>query len=101
ATGAGLACAHHTHLPLYGGGIADLRACLGAVTLTLTTGALRIASDKHWATDVLTGHLIGFSVGYVLPSLLYYRAFSATPEEENAQPLSQPLRPQLMYSGEF
>lgn len=102
ATGAGLTCAHHTHLQLYGSSIADLAACLGSLAVTLTTGTLRIASDRHWATDVATGHLLGFSVGYLLPTLLYYRSFEATPDDnESTQPLSQPMRPQLVYGTSF
>jgi membrane-associated phospholipid phosphatase len=97
ATGAGLTCSHHTHLPLYGGGVADLAGCLVAVTGTLTTGVLRIAADRHWATDVMTGHIIGFGVGYLLPTLLYYKSFEATPDE-STQALAQP---QLRYSGTF
>ena len=73
ATAAGLTCAHHAWLPLYGGGAADGAACGFAVTLTTTTGVLRIASDNHWASDVLTGHVVGFSTGLLIPWLLYYR----------------------------
>lgn len=98
ATSAGLVCAHHTHLPLYGGGIADLSACLVAITGTLVTGTLRIASDKHWATDVMTGHVIGFASGYLLPALVYYRSFLYEPEESTQGALAQP---QIVYSGTF
>ena len=98
ATSAGLVCAHHTHLPLYGGGVADLSACLAAITGTLVTGTLRIASDKHWATDVMTGHLIGFASGYLLPALVYYRSFLYEPEESTQGALAQP---QVVYSGTF
>jgi membrane-associated phospholipid phosphatase len=105
ATGAGLTCSHHTHLPLYGGGAGDLTACLGALAMTLTTGALRIASDRHWATDVVTGHLLGYAAGYLLPTLFYYRGFQSSPSETN-QPLTAasslpPARPQLVYAGAF
>jgi membrane-associated phospholipid phosphatase len=73
ATSAGLACAHHTNVPIYGDPVADVVACAGTGLLALSVGALRIASDAHWATDVITGQLIGFSIGYLLPTLLYYR----------------------------
>lgn len=72
AVGAGLLCAHHTHLPLYGGGMIDAATCGLGIALTLATGMLRIASDNHWATDVTTGHLVGFASGYLVPTLLYY-----------------------------
>jgi membrane-associated phospholipid phosphatase len=82
ATSAGLICAHHTHLPLYGGGAADTGACLVAIGFTTATGALRIASDNHWATDVLVGHVSGYLAGYLLPTLLYYRKPRTSPVPE-------------------
>src|SRR5208337_565619 len=41
-TMAGLTCAHHQHLPLYGGGFADLAPCLFMMTAAATTGMLRL-----------------------------------------------------------
>jgi membrane-associated phospholipid phosphatase len=73
ATMAGLTCAHHQHLPLYGGGtIAEAAPCVFMITASLTTGVTRIIADRHWATDVVTGAAIGALSGYVLPSLLHY-----------------------------
>lgn len=86
ATGAGLICAHHTHLPLYGSSVADGLACGGAWALAIAAGALRMAADRHWATDVLTGHIVGFAAGYLLPTLMYYGSFrrkSSTDQVEN------------------
>ena len=91
ATGAGLLCAHHTHMPLYDGRILDLGACALGIGMTLLTGAMRISSDKHWATDVLTGHLVGFSSGYLVPTLLYYR------DEE--EPADTVLLPRISPDG--
>lgn len=73
ATGAGLICAHHTHLELYQNKLLDAGACATAAIGTALTGALRIASDNHWASDVIVGHAAGFLSGYLLPTLLYYR----------------------------
>jgi len=72
STMAGLTCAHHQHLPLYGGGFADLAPCLVMIGAATATGILRIVYDEHWSTDVLTGAIIGTASGYVLPSLLHY-----------------------------
>ena len=73
ATGAGLVCAHHMNLDLYGSPALDLGACLLAVTASLAAGGLRVASDLHWASDVGVGHLVGFASGYLIPTLVYYR----------------------------
>lgn len=73
-TGAGLMCAHHQHLPLYGGGAPDLLACVTALTAATGAGAARIMADKHYATDVLLGMGVGLFGGYGLPMLLHYGA---------------------------
>ena len=72
ATMAGLTCAHHQHLPLYGGGLADLAPCLFMIGVSATTGVARVVADRHWGTDVLVGWGLGGVSGYVLPSLLHY-----------------------------
>jgi membrane-associated phospholipid phosphatase len=71
--GAGLACAHHASLPLYGGGAADAVACGVAMTAATTTGVLRVVADKHWASDVLAGAGLGLATGLGLPLLFHYR----------------------------
>jgi membrane-associated phospholipid phosphatase len=104
ATSAGLVCAHHTHVPLYGGGWADPAACLGALFGTIATGTLRIASDRHWASDVFVGHVLGLASGFVLPSLLYYRGFSRRPSEHREPTDSAPSaapQPQFFYADVF
>jgi hypothetical protein len=69
---AGLTCAHHTNLPLYGGGAPDIAACAIALTAAGTVGTLRVMSDDHYATDVVLGSAIGLFGGYGLPMLLHY-----------------------------
>jgi membrane-associated phospholipid phosphatase len=85
ATGAGLVCAHHTQLSLCGNRALDTATCVTAVLGTAVTGAMRIASDNHWASDVIVGHLAGYLSGYLLPTLLYYKEFRITPEKEHEQ----------------
>jgi len=68
---AGLTCAHHQHLPLYG-------ALRGSRALPVHDRGLR--AHRHRAhrgrpalrTDVLTGWSVGAIYGYVVPSLLHY-----------------------------
>jgi hypothetical protein len=70
--GAGVTCAHHTNLPLYGGGAPDIAACAIALTAAGTVGILRVMSDDHYATDVMLGAALGLFGGYGLPMLLHY-----------------------------
>lgn len=90
STFAGLTCAHHQKLALYGSFAADLSACLGSVGLALGTGFLRVASDDHWWSDVLMGQLVGFSAGYLLTWAHYY-AGTAPPENSAQLPVVVPL----------
>jgi membrane-associated phospholipid phosphatase len=70
--GAGLTCAHHQYLPIYGSRIGDAAACGANIALAGASGALRLISDRHWLSDVLIGAVFGFAVGYGLPVLLHY-----------------------------
>jgi membrane-associated phospholipid phosphatase len=76
-TSAGLICAHHGNLPLYGGGWADRTACWLALALSAGAGMLRVASDNHYTGDVLLGTGAGLASGYLLPSWLHYRGTTA------------------------
>jgi membrane-associated phospholipid phosphatase len=75
-TAAGLTCAHHAYLPLYGGAAGDVTACAAALGLAGFIGYSRLAGDMHYASDVLTGSVIGFVSGFGLPWLLHYRSGS-------------------------
>jgi hypothetical protein len=41
------------------------------VILTLSTGYLRLAADKHYLSDVVTGTIIGSTVGFFVPYLFH------------------------------
>ena len=41
------------------------------VPMATATAVLRLAADKHWATDVLTGLVLGAAVGVGVPLLLH------------------------------
>ncbi len=71
-TAAGLSCAHHAHIALYGGGPADVFACGGTIALASATAAFRVMGDRHYVSDVLVGAAIGFGTGFALPMLLHY-----------------------------
>ena len=78
-TGAGLTCLHHTVMPLFDDEAADATACVGAITVASVAGLLRVMSDFEYLSDVLTGAVIGFLSGYVLPWQLHYQG-GARPE---------------------
>jgi membrane-associated phospholipid phosphatase len=70
--GAGLVCAHHENLPLYGGRAPDRLACYSALAAATAVGLARVASDKHYVTDVIFGAAVGLGAGYLMPSWLRY-----------------------------
>jgi membrane-associated phospholipid phosphatase len=72
ATGAGLVCANHTRIPLWGNPVADGMACGVAVSNALLTATTRVVADRHYASDVLVGLGMGFGIGYGVPVLLHY-----------------------------
>ena len=97
-TAAGLSCAHHLHVPLYGDRTADILACAGTITLAAVTGTLRVVGDRHYATDVLVGAMLGFAIGYGMPTLLHYgKVQDELPAGTAMQPLGQvlPLGPSI------
>jgi membrane-associated phospholipid phosphatase len=111
-TAAGLVCAHHQHLPLYGGGAPDIAICVVAGAAAVAQGALRMMTDDHYSTDVLVGASVGVFSGYVLPQLLHYGFGSGKPEsatslwptftsEASGVPITAILTPQLAanYAG--
>jgi hypothetical protein len=72
-TGAGLVCAHHMNMPLYGNAIGDGFTCV--MSLGVATGAamMRVAADKHYASDIIAGAALGMASGWVLPNVLHYQ----------------------------
>jgi membrane-associated phospholipid phosphatase len=68
------------------GTVSDLRGYRSApwvwgagMTLAATVGYLRIAADKHYLTDVLTGAALGTAAGIALPRLLHGRKDEGDP----------------------
>jgi membrane-associated phospholipid phosphatase len=72
AVSAGVVCANHRAMPLWGHPVADAGACALATTSAVAGGVSRLASDRHYATDVVAGFGMGFGVGYAVPTLLHY-----------------------------
>ena len=70
--GAALVCRNHQELELFDGSTLDSATCASAISVAVATSYFRIAADRHYATDVSMGALVGFSVGYFLPTLLHH-----------------------------
>lgn len=104
AVGAGLTCAHHAYVPLYGGGAPDVLACVGMTAVALTTGGMRVISDRHWASDAITGFLVGYGIGLGIPIGLHY-AQTIPGGGEHTQTSAIPLPPsppaQFSWGGHF
>jgi hypothetical protein len=72
ATGAGLMCANHTRIALYGSPALDIGSCVLMSVNALVTATSRVVADRHYATDVIVGTGFGFAFGYAVPVLLHY-----------------------------
>jgi membrane-associated phospholipid phosphatase len=70
---AGVICTHQREHQWYGRGWGAL-VCSLALTSAGTVGYLRIVSDNHYATDVLTGAAVGLGAGMLMPRWLHYGA---------------------------
>ncbi|MBI3203842.1 MAG: phosphatase PAP2 family protein [Myxococcales bacterium] len=70
---ASVSCLHHTYLPLYGGGAAEVASCAAGYALAGATSALRVVGDMHYASDVAVGAAWGTLAGLGVPWLLHYR----------------------------
>src|SRR5262249_22614926 len=60
---------------------------VAGIGLGVTTGYLRMAADRHFFTDVLTGAVVGSAIGFAVPSLLH-KGDAAGPDARGAGVLS-------------
>ena len=68
AAGAGLSCSFAIERNAWGSSTtARAVPCVVGGALAVTTGLLRVSSDRHWGTDVLAGFVTGALVGYLDP----------------------------------
>jgi hypothetical protein len=81
--GAGLSCAHHTNLRLYGGP-GDAVACVTALGVAISSGVARVVNDRHWTSDIALAATLGVVSGYALPVVLHYGAHPGTPRSRGA-----------------
>jgi hypothetical protein len=71
---AGAVCANHVFMPLWGHPVADAVACGLASSAAIATAATRLVGDRHYFSDVFVGSVVGFGIGFAVPTLLHYRA---------------------------
>ena len=65
AAGAGLSCSYAFNRDAWGSSrTAKVAPCALGIVAAFATGALRVAADKHWTSDVLMGFAVGAVVGY-------------------------------------
>jgi membrane-associated phospholipid phosphatase len=69
-TGAALICTHHFRTNLLGAPW-DALSCAGGYTVAAATATFRVVSDVHYASDIITGALLGTLIGYGVPLLHY------------------------------
>ncbi|MCA9595002.1 MAG: phosphatase PAP2 family protein [Myxococcales bacterium] len=81
-TGAGLGCAHHLNLDIYGS-VADPLTCALGLGVATWVGTSRIVSSRHYLSDVLSGAALGLGSGWLMPTLLHYRTPLPTPTESS------------------
>lgn len=72
ATAAGLVCANHSRISLYGAAWADAAICGLSAINAVVTATTRVVADRHYASDVIVGAGLGFGIGYAIPVLLHY-----------------------------
>ncbi len=65
AAGAGISCRFALERQAFGPSpTARIAPCALGIAAALTAGTLRIASDRHWGSDVLVGFGVGALIGY-------------------------------------
>jgi membrane-associated phospholipid phosphatase len=74
---AGVTCAHHTNLPIYGHPGADAAACISALALATGVAVGRLPADRHYFTDTLAGAGLGLLIGWLAPVLVHYHPWSS------------------------
>ncbi|AKF10913.1 PAP2 family protein [Sandaracinus amylolyticus] len=70
-TSAALMCVQHAEIGLFGQE-GDAVMCATGLALATTVGLLRIAADKHYASDVIVGALVGGLTGWLVPWLFHF-----------------------------
>jgi membrane-associated phospholipid phosphatase len=82
--GAGVVCAAHLKLPLYGGGFWDPAACIANTAVAATAGYARMAAGRHYLSDTVVGAALGASAGFLLPWFVHFRGGESAQEDHSS-----------------
>jgi membrane-associated phospholipid phosphatase len=99
--GAGLICAQHQNLALYGDGPWGAIACGASLVAATAVGTLRVVANRHNLTDVGAGALVGLGAGYLLPNLLNYNFGADRADHGQIAPFADDRTVGVSYSQVF
>lgn len=71
-TSATLVCTEHARLAFYGEPL-DTLTCASGLVAAAGIGTLRVIADRHWASDVFVGAIVGVISGWTVPTFLRFR----------------------------
>lgn len=96
-TAAVLECVNHGEMDVERKGW-SVAACPLTLSLATLTGLLRISSDRHYASDVVVGALLGAGIGYLVPTLHF---MLAPKDPTTVAPVVSPNYVGLALTGRF
>lgn len=99
-TGAGLLCNHHKYQAIYDDPATGRAICATGIGISVLDGVLRLLSDRHYATDVAVGTVIGLFSGFALPRLLHY-SHPQGPSDQSGGESEQPAFSLVSVTPEF
>jgi hypothetical protein len=97
---ASLICSHHLNLELQGGAV-DAAACATGYAVAATTALLRVMSDMHYTTDILTGAILGTAIGLGVPAIHYSRRAHTDAHASRPSIVLVPTASGLAIGGSF
>jgi membrane-associated phospholipid phosphatase len=68
---ASLMCTEHLHLGIAGSPY-DATICATSLAAATTVSVLRVVADRHYASDIIAGLMIGAMYGWLMPTILHF-----------------------------
>ena len=99
---AGATCAHELHLPIWSENPwLNTIPCVATSLAAVATGTLRIVANKHYFTDVITGAVLGGSIGFLYPYFRNYMSFGVGDADVMVNPYGDGQHAGLQLLGSF